>query len=284
MIQTNLKRTTKDKKTILLRYYLLIFVTSLITVYPLFWMLSQSLKNPGDFYSNIWGMPKHIIFGNYTEAFSKAHLLEKFRNSTFVTFFTLLLLVPICCLAGYSFARVNFRGKKYFLLYILGGIVMPLGISAVPILTIIIQMHLYDSLVGLILVYVAQSISFGTFLMLSFFITIPIELEEAALIDGCNRLQAFRKIVLPLAKPGLITLIIFSGIGTWNEFFLASVLIRNQSLQTIPLGLVDFTSRHTTDFPVLFATISSATVPLIVLFIVLQRRFVDGLTAGAVKL
>ncbi len=157
------------------------------------------------------------------------------------------------------------------------------GVTAVPVLTTEVSLGLFDTRIGLILVYAAQNLPFGIFLMYSFFQSVPSELEEAALIDGCNRFKAFVRIVLPLAKPGLATLLIFTGTSVWNEYLMASVLIHQPNLETLPLGLVNFTTAHSTNYPELFAALSIVTAPVVLLYLAAQRQFISGLTAGALK-
>src|SRR5579875_838051 len=206
---------------------------------------------------------------------------QRARTRTFTL--SAYIVMPLCSMAGYSFAKVWYPGRRFLYYFILLGIMIPFGVTAIPTLTVTLQFHLFDTLQGLILVYVAQNISFGTFLMYAFFCSIPDELIEAAQVDGCARFRAFRKIVIPLARPGLATLLIFVGTGIWNEYFMASVLIHQNNLETLPLGLVVFTTQHATDYPELFAALAIVTTPMVVVYLVAQRQFISGLTAGALK-
>ena len=263
--------------------YLVMAILLLLTIYPMVWMLFGSLKPLGEFYSNIWGWPRTWSWSNFTQAWDDVDLGQKFLNSTIATVGTLVVAIPLCSMAGYAFAKVSFPLRRWIYYFVLAGIMIPFGVTAVPVLSTEISLGLFDTRIGLILVYAAQSLPFGIFLMYSFFQSIPSELEEAALIDGCSRLKAFARIIMPLAKPGLATLLIFTGTSVWNEYLMASVLIHQSSLETLPLGLVNFTTAHSTNYPELFAALTIATAPIVMVYLIAQRQFISGLTAGALK-
>ena len=263
--------------------YLVMAILLLMTIYPMVWMLFGAVKPLGEFYTNIWGWPHAWSWGNFSHAWDDVDLGQKFVNSTIATVGTLILTIPLCAMAGYAFAKVAFPLRRWFYYFVLAGIMIPFGVTAVPVLSTELSLGLFDTRTGLILVYAAQNLPFGIFLMYSFFQSIPSELEEAALIDGCNRLTAFIRVVVPLARPGLATLLIFTGTSVWNEYLMASVLIHQPNLETLPLGLVNFTTAHSTNYPELFAALTIATAPIVMLYLVAQRQFISGLTAGALK-
>jgi raffinose/stachyose/melibiose transport system permease protein len=263
--------------------YVVMAIVVVMTIYPMVWMVFGALKSTGEFYTNIWSWPHVFAWSNFSFAWDQAGLGQKFINSIIATTGTLLLVLPLCSMAGYAFAKVPFPGRRWIYYFVLIGIMIPFGVTAIPVLTVEINLHLFDTLQGLTLVYAAQALPFGTFLMYAFFESIPDELEEAALTDGCSRLGALWRIILPLTKPGLATLLIFVGASTWNEYFMASVLIHQDNLETLPLGLVVFTTQHSTDYPELFAALTIVTAPLVIVYLVAQRQFISGLTAGALK-
>jgi len=277
------QRGRDGSRTFTLAAYIVMAIVVILTIYPMLWMLFGALKSQGEFYTNIWSWPHVFAWSNLSQAWDQAGLGQKFGNSVIVTVGTLVLVVPISSMAGFSFAKVSYPGRRWLYYFILIGIMIPFGVTAIPTLTVTLSFHLFDTLQGLILVYAAQNVSFGTFLMYAFFSSIPDELIEAAQSDGTTRFGAFRKIVLPLARPGLATLLIFTGTGIWNEYFMASVLIHKPNLETLPLGLVVFTTQHATDYPELFAALTIVTAPMVVVYLVAQRQFISGLTAGALK-
>lgn len=275
-------RNLEDRSFTLLSYAVL-FAVVLLTFYPVIWMLLGSLKSNQEFYTNIWGIPKAPVWANYLEAWTKAGLGTKFINSIITTVSTLAIVLPLTSLAAYAFAKMKFPGSRILFFFFLMGMMIPEGVTAIPVFSVVIKLGLLNTRLSLILVYSAQALGFGIFLMHAFFKSLPKELEEAALIDGCSPIGAFVRVILPLARPGLATQVVFAGMTAWNEYFMSSILIRKEELQTLPLGIVNFTGRYTTNYPQLFATLAIATLPIIILYVLGQKQFISGLTAGAIK-
>lgn len=267
----------------LLVTYLVLIMMVILTFYPVLWMIFGSLKSNSEFYANIWGLPQTYEWNNYVEAWIKGGLGVKFLNSVIATVGTLLIVIPLTSIAAYAFAKIKFPGSKSLYYLFLLGMMIPQGVTAIPVFSVVVKLGLLNTRLSLILVYAAQALGFGIFLMNAFYRSLPKELEEAALIDGCTPISAFFRVILPLVRPGLATQIIFSGMTAWNEYFMASILLRSENLETLPLGLVNFTGRYATNYPQLFAALAIATLPVILLYIAGQRQFIDGMTAGAVK-
>lgn len=277
----NRHKTSKIARTVLV--YAILFLVVLITIYPVLWMISGSLKGSEEFYTNIWGIPKSFKFENYVQAWTQGRLGEKYINSLIVTISFLAIILPCNCCAAYAVARLRFKGRKLIYTYLLLGIMIPNGVLIIPIFCVSMTLHLNNTLLGLILVYAAQNISFGTFLMRSFFISLPRGLEEAAMIDGCSRFRSFLSIILPLTIPGIMTQVVYCGLNTWNEFMLASVMIRKTELKTLPLGLEVFINDYNSNLPVMFAALVCVTLPLVIIYLIAQKTFIEGMTAGAIK-
>lgn len=271
-----------DNLALLITYIALLLIV-VLTFYPVLWMIFGSLKSGSEFYTNIWGLPAVPAWSNYIEAWTKAELGTKFINSVIATLGTLILVIPLTCVAAYAFAKVKFPGRRFLYYLFLLGMMIPQGVTAIPVFSVVIQMGLLNTRLSLILVYAAQALGFGIFLMHAFFKSLPKELEEAALIDGCTPIGAFFKVILPLVRPGIATQVVFSGMNAWNEYFMASILIRKEGLETLPLGLVNFTGRYATNYPQLFAALTIATLPIVILYIMGQKQFISGMTAGAIK-
>jgi ABC-type glycerol-3-phosphate transport system permease component len=255
----------------------------LMTVYPLFWMLSCSLKDTQEFYRNIWGLPEVWKWSNFTEAWRRADLGNKYINSILITTVTLLIVIPMVGCAAYAIARLNFRLKRAVYIYLLLGLCIPTGVLAIPIFVTAMSYGLTNTYAGMMLFGAAQCMAFGTFLLRSFFISLPKSLEEAAMIDGCTRFQSFVKVILPLAKPGIMTLIVFDGITIWNEYLLSTVLLHKPEMMTLPVGMKAFVDKYVTDYPELFAGLMMVAVPMLILYFFAQRSFIEGMTAGSVK-
>lgn len=263
-------------------YFLIIFFL-IVTLYPIFWMIAGSLKTEGEFFSNVWGFPDDPQWNNYIEAWQRAGFGRKLLNSFLTTSCFLLILIPMNSCAGYALARISFKGKNLVYTYLLLGIMIPAGVLAMPTFIIVNEMGLLNTRIGLVLVYAGQAISFGMLIMRNYFISLPKSLEEAARIDGSSDFGAFIKIILPLAIPGLVTQVIFSGLANWNEYLRANLLIRSEALQTLPLGMASFANQDTINYPVMFSALAMATAPVVVIYLLAQRTFVKGVAAGAVK-
>jgi ABC-type glycerol-3-phosphate transport system permease component len=260
-----------------------LIVMFLVCVYPIVWMILGSFKGNGEFYTNIWGLPKSFGFDNYITAWRDGQMARRFINSLIVTIGSMCVLIPATTCAAYAVARLNFKGKHLIYAYLLLGIMIPAGVLGIPTFTVAMKLKLLNSHFGLMLVYAAQNIAMGMFIMRGFFLSLPKELEEAALIDGCSRFGCFVRIILPLAKAGVATQVIFNGLTIWNDYYMANIMITRDELRTLPLSVATFVGRHTTDYPQLFAMLTMATLPIIIIFILSQRSFIEGVAAGAVK-
>lgn len=263
--------------------FLILLFFFVVSVYPVIWMFLGSLKGANEFYTNIWGFAEIPQWRNFLEAWTSGKMGEKFLNSVIVTAGSLLLLIPINSCAAYALGRLRFKGREIIYAFLLIGIMIPSGVLGIPTFTVALRMGLNNTRIGLILVYVAQSIAMGVFIMRSFFISLPKELEEAALIDGCTPFGSFLRVILPLAKPGVVTQIIFNGLSIWNEYFMANIMLTDASKLTLPLSIANFVGQHTTNYPILFAALSIATLPVILIYVLAQKGFIEGVSAGAVK-
>lgn len=255
----------------------------LLIIYPVIWMVAGSLKDSQEFYQNIWGFASRFRFDNYIRAWNHAKLGPKYINSILVTGSFLCIVLPTVCCAAYAIARLRFPGRMWIFRYLLMGVMIPGGVLAIPSFAVAVRVGLVNTRLGIVLFCVAHSTAFGVFLMRSFFISLPKSLEEAAMMDGCTRFGSFRRVILPLSVPGLMTQVIYSGLMVWNEYFMSSLLIRTPELQTLPLGIAIFTAENNVEYPVLFAALVCVTLPMLLIYIAGQRTFIAGMTAGAVK-
>jgi raffinose/stachyose/melibiose transport system permease protein len=263
--------------------YAILTVAAIQTIYPLIWIIFGSLKSDPDLFNNIWGPPRLLVWQNYADAWRIGQMGDRIANSIMVTALSLALLLFVSSLAAYVLARLSVPGKQMIFVFFLITMMIPPEVTIIPLFLVVKTLGLLNSSLGLVLVYVASGTAFSTFLLRGFFLSIPSELEDAALVDGANHFQVFWRIVLPLALPGLATVAIFQGLTIWNEFFLAFIFIRQPELQTIPLGLANFFSRYQANWTQYFAALTMVAVPVVVLYVALQRWFVEGLTAGALK-
>ncbi|MBX7131589.1 MAG: carbohydrate ABC transporter permease [Fimbriimonadaceae bacterium] len=258
---------------------------ALTVIVPLIWVLATSLKSSDEIFRTPWGLPSNPQWQNYPKAWGEAKIGSYFLNSLIATVGTLVLLLPIGAMAAYVFAKYPFRGSKTLFGTFLGGMMFPNFLVIVPLFFLMKNLHLLDTRVGLILVYVAYSLSFTIFVMTGFFQSLPDELMEAAHLDGCTHASTFWKVMLPLARPGLIVVGIFNAIGLWNEYSLALVLLAKDQTRTLPLGIADMvqTQHYQSDWGALFAGLVIVMLPVLVVYWIFRDKIHETMLAGAVK-
>ena len=264
--------------------FLLLGAASIITLYPLFWMVSGSLKRLPDIILHPWALPTSPQWQNYPQAWIEGKIGLYFLNSAIVSGISVLLIVIISSLAAFSFTRYKFRFDKFFFLLIIGGLMVPLQITLIPLYLLFRVIKLLDTYWAMILPSIAFGLPISVFILRTYFIEVPLELVDSAKIDGCSELRILWHIFIPIAKAGVATLVIYNLIWTWNLFFFALIFVTEESLQTITLGLMTFRGTYgRTNWSLMLSGITIATVPMIAIFLAFQRHFIKGVTAGAVK-
>jgi N-acetylglucosamine transport system permease protein len=257
----------------------------LLILIPILWVLVSSLKTGAEIVGSPWKLPTEPHWINYKNAWQEAGIGRAFMNSLGVTLATLLILLPSGAMAAYVLARYEFPGRGLIFGGFLGGMMFPHFLVIVPLFFLMRGMHLLDTRVGLTLVYVAYSLSFTVFVLTGFFQTLPKELGEAAMIDGAGHAGTFWKVMLPLARPGLIVVGIFNAIGLWNEYGLALVLVPSAENQTLPLGIANLTmtQQYQSDWGALFAGLVIVMLPVVIVYAIFRERIHETMLAGAVK-
>ncbi|TLP56803.1 carbohydrate ABC transporter permease [Parasedimentitalea maritima] len=253
-------------------------------LFPLYWLLKIALTPDRLIFTEGTNLaPSEITFSNFTSVLFKTDFLSYFGNSLIVSLGTAAVTTVIAAGAGYAFSRFHFSGKKIIIAVMLITQMFPLLMIIAPIYKIIASFGLLNSLSSLIIVYTAFNIPFATFLMQSFFDGIPRDLEEAAMMEGCTRFQALRKVVIPLTLPGLGATLGFVFTAAWSELLFALMLISKNDTMTFPVGLLTFVSKFSVDWGQMMAAGVLALIPSCLFFIFIQRYLVQGLTSGAVK-
>jgi N-acetylglucosamine transport system permease protein len=262
---------------------LLLFVLSVIG--PFAWVLITSLKSGSEIFESPWGLPSSPQFINFANAWAKAGIGSYFLNSLIATVGTLAILIPVGAMASYAIARFQFRGSKLIYGSFLGGLMFPQFLTIVPLFILMTQLGLVDTMTGLVLVYVAYSLPFTVFVLTGFFQALPRELAEAATIDGCSDAMTFWKVMLPIAKPGIIVAGIFNAIGLWNEYSLALVLVPSEENRTLPLGIANLAmvQHYQSDWGALFAGLVIVMVPVIAVYWMFRDRVHEAMLAGSIK-
>jgi len=263
---------------------LVLSVGAVLTMVPFVYMISTSLK--GQVY--VFEFPPHLIpshptLNNFVSAWRSNNFGRYFLNSLQVALSTTILELLLSSTVAYAFARFEFPGKNALYYTLLATLMVPGMMLIIPQFMLASRLKLLDSLAGLILVYTAGSIAFNTFLLRGFFEQLPRELEEAALIDGGTHLTIFFRILLPLSTPALATVAIFTFLGAWDEYIWALTTINDPLKRTLPIAIANFHGTHASDWGLVFAGSLIAVVPVLTVFVLLQKYFVKGLTAGAIK-
>ena len=261
-----------------------LFVLIVWTLAPIYWMVVTSLKLNSEIYGEhvtLW--PQKPTLDNYDVLFWKTNFLIYFRNSVIVAVATTLLSLVSASFGAYALTRLNFPGRRFLARVLVYTYLMPSSLLFIPLLIIIRGVGLQNTLQGLVLSYLGFTVPFCTWLLMGYFMSIPIELEESAMVDGCGRLGVLLRIVLPLTVPALAVVAFFSFTLSWNEFIYASVLVSDLNVRTIPTGIPNFIVEDVFFWgPMMASTLISAVPPLVVYFL-FQRFLITGLTLGAVK-
>ena len=264
--------------------YSIIGLYIFITLAPLMWVLSTSFK-PNDeaisFPPNF--LPKNATLDNYTFVLSNPALVMSLINSLLVSLGSTALSVTVSALGGYAFARFDFKGKNVIMSLVLGLFMIPVVINIIPLYIMLSNVGLLNSLLSLILTFQILIIPLNIFLLKNYFETIPAEIEEAALIDGCSRFGVLRRVIVPLSLPGLLIAGILSFRFSWNEFVLPVVLSNKPDSTLFQVALYQFISLYRIDWGYLTAGINLAIIPVVILMLVFQKKMITGLTLGAVK-
>lgn len=259
-------------------------VAAVLFLFPLFVILNYSFKTKKELYlTSPLTLPQSLQWSNYEAALKKLNLTTTFTNTLFYTALSVLILALLCGVTAWAISRGKGRFFRFSFVYFVIGILIPFQALFLPIYTIGYKMHLTNTRYGIIFMYVATGISFGVFLMNSFMSTVPLELEEAARIDGCSVARTYFVIVLPLLKPAFATLIIMQAFQIWNDYLLASLYVSKKGLKTLTVAIQSLFSAQVSDYTTAMAAIVVSVLPISVLFLSMQKYFIKGMTVGAVK-
>jgi len=254
------------------------------TLLPIYWLVVSSLKGPGELFAfPIAYWPDNPTLENYTRALTETRLGQLYLNSLFAAGGTCLVLIALMVVGGYAMARFDFPGRSLVLMLFLAAQLLPPVVMLVPVFTMFATLGLLNTRGALVVIYVIMLLPFSVMTMRSFYAAIPEQLEEAAMIDGCTRLGALFRVVLPVALPGLVATTIYGFINSWNELLFAVMLVSSPNLQTIPVGLMSMTDEARTEYGMMLAIAVLALAPSLILFGSIQRWLTAGLSAGAVK-
>ena len=281
-IDTKPLRLKRDP--ILIGLWIALVLVALIWVAPFVFIVFTSLKTPAAVTSTGAFMPPtELAFQNYADAWSRGNFASSFFNSVIITVIKVPLGLALSAMAAYALAKIRLKISKALLLLVVFGTMIPFQVMLAPLFTLVNSFGLIDTYPGVILPYIAFGVPYQVFILHGFFKGIPKELSEAALIDGATHFTIFRRIFLPVCLPVLAALLILDFVSTWNEFAMALVLLQDQHMWTLPLGLMSFQGQFSSNYGQLNAAIVMTVLPATIVYLMFQRYFVSGLTSGAVK-
>ncbi|SEA67992.1 raffinose/stachyose/melibiose transport system permease protein [Thalassobacillus cyri] len=264
-------------------YYVIAFVVASISLYPLFLMIMSSFKPSNEIFMNPLSLPKSFSLEPYRNLLEQVPFMTYFYNSVVVSV-TAVLLILICgSLAAFYIARYTFWWNNALFFFFLMGMMIPIKLGIVPLFILMKDLGLTNSLWSLIFIYTATGIPLSILILTGFFRTMPIELEEAARIDGATDLRILWNVLLPLMRPALGTVMIINFIQAWNDFFFPLIFISNEMKKTIPVGMLSLFGEYSADWGALFAGLTLSSLPMMILFFIASKQFMEGLTAGAIK-
>lgn len=256
---------------------------SILSIYPVYYMAVTAFKTRQDWLHNQFGLPNPFTFQNISDALIKGEIPLWFGNSLIVTVASLVVTTVVSALAAYAIARFRFPGRAFYFNTMIALMVIPPAVLILPLFVLMVNINLINKLPSVIIIYSGLLIPFSVYLLVSFFRSLPTELFDAASIDGCNNLDIFWRISLPLSTPAMVTLIVVNALFVWNELLIALVFLQDQRTKTLMPGLTLFKGHFTVNEPLIMAGTLIATIPMILLYLFGQRLFVEGLVAGAVK-
>ena len=275
-------KKTEAVKTVLTYVFLTVMVV--ISVFPIVWMLDSSLKGSSEIYSSPPTFTIHeVTMENYVRVLFDSGIPRAFLNSVIVSVTATLTTLTLGCLAGYGFSRYRCKGRKMLYVGLLYGQMMPAVVLIIPVYLVFSKIGLIDSYFSLILPDVAITVPLATLMLKSFFDGVPVELEDAARIDGASKLGILWKIIIPIAKPGLVSVAIYTFLSTWEEFIFALNLTNSSSIRTLPIAINMFKGEFIIDWGAIMSSGAVISLPVILLFVLCNKAFVKGLSEGGVK-
>jgi raffinose/stachyose/melibiose transport system permease protein len=284
MLDNSVIKRTRSKERIMtvLKYFILTLAVILILI-PVVIIIFGGLKTRGEFYTIPYVPPIPPRWQNIVNILSMKDFWNMMRNSVVVTLSTTVLVIVVSSMSAFVFSRLRFRGKAALFQFFTLGLMFPATVAILPIFIIVRQIGLQNNLIGVILVLTTFQISMSTVILRNFFMDIPLELQDAAYIDGCNTVGFFWRILLPLARPSLAAVAALAVVNTWNDLLVALVLIDKEKLWTLQLGTMQFQGQYGQDLSMVSAFLILAAIPAVIFYVFAQRQIVSGLTAGSIK-
>ncbi|MBQ0964523.1 MULTISPECIES: carbohydrate ABC transporter permease [Streptomyces] len=279
------KKEKKEGTTLNVFSHGVLVIWAIMVGMPLVWAVMTSFKDDASIFGSPWSLPDKLNFDNWSRAWSQAHMSDYFLNTILVVGGSLVGTLVLGSMAAYVLARFDFPGNRFIYYLFIAGMSFPIMLALVPLFYVVDNMGMLNTIHGLILVYIAYSLPFTVFFLTGFFRTLPTSVAEAAFVDGASHSRTFFQVMLPMAKPGLISVGIFNFLGQWNQYMLPTVLNTDPDKHVLTQGLVQLavSQGYKGDWSGLFAGLVMAMLPVLAAYIIFQRQVVQGLTAGALK-
>lgn len=277
------KRTSIQKKLPRFFQYLVLSIITLLVLVPIVIMVFGALKTRGEMFVHPYTLPIPAHWENFALILNTPSFWSMLRNSLVVMLGTTIGVLIVCSLAAFVFTRMQFRGKEFAFNFLTLGLMFPITVAIMPVYLVVRQMHLIDTFLAVILVQIAFSISGNILILRGFFTSIPMELQDAAYIDGCSAFGFFWRILLPLARPALAAIGALTMIVSWNDLLTPLVILNRDTLWTLPLGTMQFQGQYSSDLALTAAFLTLSALPAIIFYLFAERQIVSGLTAGALK-
>jgi raffinose/stachyose/melibiose transport system permease protein len=262
--------------------HIFLMIVALTCLFPLFWMIRCSLMSNETVFVDKGLIPRVLNFGNFARAWVEGNFATYFLNSIIYTTSVIIGIVIVSSLAAYAFSRLEFPGKNFFFYMFIAAMMIPLPGSFVPLYVLMNKLGLVNTRIGYILCMINVGLSMSILLLKTFFDKMPKDLEDAARMDGCSKLGIWWHVALPLARPAIAVIVIFNSLNVWNEYILATLLLNEKSLMPIQRGIMVFQGAHSVDYPLLMAGLSLAAIPIVIIYLIMQKHIIKGLSSGAI--
>ena len=262
---------------------IILVANTILMLAPIIIMVFSAFKTTPQIFQSPFSIPDFTQVGNFVRIWTETNFLRYLLNSFFVTGMSMTLILTLGTMAAYAIGRYEFSGSGFILMFFLAGLTLPLKLAIIPLFMLLRDMQLLNNQLSLIFVYTAMGLPTTVFIMTGFIRTLPSELEDAARMDGASEARIMWSIMLPLVRPAMVIAGIQNVVPIWNDFFFPLVFIQNDDLKTLPQGLTSFMGEYTTDWGVLFSGLTLSAAPIIIIYIVLSKQFISGMTSGAVK-
>ena len=262
---------------------LIVGLVTLIHIFPLVIVVINSLRSDDEVARSMLALPTELLFSNYVNAWIKGNYINAYASTLLISLATAIIVMVTTGLAAYGLVKANAYGKKFFDGYLIIGLSIPYFAMMVPVFYIFYKFNLVNSQIGMIILYTATNIPFSYMFIKAFLEGLPHELDEAARIDGCTEIQNFYYNVLPLAKPILTSMVLITFVNCWNEFLFSNLFLQDANIRTVALQFYNFTGRYNIEYGLMYAAAIITIAPIVIIYLLTQNTFIEGMTAGSVK-